>query len=187
LSRSIGTGTNTEANLIKYMEKYPKKTPANTKYTKYDKMKQMLPEGAVRQKMMIENFNQEEIDAYFSGDVASKKSTPESQTYSGEALKLTYKIYLHTTNKRLCVSVYSIESVQLHEDTTIYLVTNPISPESIYLNGDINDKFLDGVSTLYVRGGRRKTKRRTNRQYKPKTKTKNKKQTKRKRSKRRLY
>jgi hypothetical protein len=36
------------------------------RYAKYDKMRQMLPEGAVRQKMMLEGFTETEMDKYFS-------------------------------------------------------------------------------------------------------------------------
>jgi len=36
-------------------------------FSKYDKMLKMLPEGAVRQKMMIDNISEGTIDAYFAG------------------------------------------------------------------------------------------------------------------------
>jgi hypothetical protein len=37
------------------------------KYEKYVKMKKMLPEGAVRQKMMQEGIPDAEIEAFFNG------------------------------------------------------------------------------------------------------------------------
>ena len=40
------------------------------RYEKYTKMKKMLPEGAVRQKMMGDGFSQAEIDGFFSGAAA---------------------------------------------------------------------------------------------------------------------
>lgn len=41
--------------------------PADDRYAKFEKMKRMLPEGAVRQKMMVEGFSEAEIDAFMAG------------------------------------------------------------------------------------------------------------------------
>jgi hypothetical protein len=41
--------------------------PIDPKFEKYDNMKKMLPEGAVRQKMNLEGVSAEEIDAFFHG------------------------------------------------------------------------------------------------------------------------
>jgi len=189
LSRLIGSDT--QHKLFEYMKKYPTEV-VDDRYVKLNTKRKVLssnmpPEivnNIIITDMKNAKFTEEEIDNYISGNV------PSIENYSGEALEITYKIYLHTVNKRLCVSVYSILTVEI-QNTKLYLVTNPISSGSINLSNEIdltneiNKEFLNGVSQLYVRGGRRKTKRRTNRQYKPKTK--NKKQTKRKRTKRRLY
>jgi hypothetical protein len=42
---------------------------ADPRFEKYDKMRKMLPEGAVRQKMMGDGFEASEIDRYFSGEL----------------------------------------------------------------------------------------------------------------------
>lgn len=42
---------------------------ADPRYEKYSKMKKMLPEGAVRQKMTVDGFTEEEIDAFMNGAV----------------------------------------------------------------------------------------------------------------------
>ncbi len=42
----------------------------------YDKMRKMLPEGPVRQKMSVDGFSEEEIDAYFAGKPIPKKAAP---------------------------------------------------------------------------------------------------------------
>ncbi|RYH10495.1 hypothetical protein EON65_39375, partial [archaeon] len=39
------------------------------RYAKYDKMRKMLPEGAVRQKMMVDGFSETEIEAYFNEEI----------------------------------------------------------------------------------------------------------------------
>ena len=41
-------------------------TSNDPRYAKFDKMRSMLPEGAVRQKMMLEGFTDVEIDHYFT-------------------------------------------------------------------------------------------------------------------------
>eukprot|EP00981_Chlorochromonas_danica_P005143 scaffold1036_cov169-Ochromonas_danica.AAC.23 len=46
------------------------------RYAKYAKMKTMLPEGAVRQKMMVDGFSEVEIEAFFSGAPLGAASTP---------------------------------------------------------------------------------------------------------------
>jgi len=51
--------------------------PVN-RLAKYVKMRQMLPEGAVRQKMMVDGFSQAEIDAFFSSDSADSTPTTAS-------------------------------------------------------------------------------------------------------------
>ncbi len=38
-----------------------------SRFLKYDKMKKLLPEGAVRQKMMTEGISAADIDAFFDG------------------------------------------------------------------------------------------------------------------------
>ncbi len=40
-------------------------------FAKYDKMRKMLPEGAVRNKMMQDGFSETDINNYFSGNVAA--------------------------------------------------------------------------------------------------------------------
>ena len=49
---------------------------SNPRYNKYDTMRKMLPEGAVRQKMMVDGFEPSEIDSYFGGlDINGGNST----------------------------------------------------------------------------------------------------------------
>eukprot|EP01034_Spumella_vulgaris_P021864 gene21864-27939_t len=50
--------------------------PVEDKFTKYDKMKKMLPEGAVRQKMMVDKISTEEIDQYFDGSLVRATAAP---------------------------------------------------------------------------------------------------------------
>jgi chaperonin cofactor prefoldin len=45
------------------------------KFEKYDKMKKMLPEGAVRQKMNLDGFSEEEIEAFFNGTLPTVATT----------------------------------------------------------------------------------------------------------------
>jgi hypothetical protein len=45
------------------------------KYEKYVKMRKMLPEGAVRQKMATDGFTSEDVDAFFNGTVGAGAST----------------------------------------------------------------------------------------------------------------
>ena len=47
-------------------------------YKKYDMMRRMLPEGAVRQKMEMEGISKEEIDAYMSSDQESSAAAPST-------------------------------------------------------------------------------------------------------------
>ena len=56
-------------------------TQKDERYAVYDKMRKMLPEGAVRQKMDVDGFLPMEIDAYFSssGDVMSSSSSAVPQ------------------------------------------------------------------------------------------------------------
>mmetsp|Transcript_15034 Transcript_15034/g.22222 ORF Transcript_15034/g.22222 Transcript_15034/m.22222 type:complete len:151 (-) Transcript_15034:600-1052(-) len=48
-------------------------------YTKYRKMKKMLPEGAVRQKMMVDGFTSEEIENFMSGVDVVTPSVPVAE------------------------------------------------------------------------------------------------------------
>ncbi len=52
---------------------------ANEKYAKFTKMLKMLPEGAVRQKMMQEGCTEEEINNFFKGDVKVDAIVPKPQ------------------------------------------------------------------------------------------------------------
>eukprot|EP01038_Epipyxis_sp_PR26KG_P007973 gene7973-10813_t len=59
----------------------PPQPPApvvDERYAKYDRMRKMLPEGAVRQKMMVEGFTSEEIDGYFNGNIVVIKPVETS-------------------------------------------------------------------------------------------------------------
>jgi hypothetical protein len=48
----------------------------DARFEKFAKMKRMLPEGAVRQKMMLEGFSDAEIDGFFDGTVGSSSDVP---------------------------------------------------------------------------------------------------------------
>jgi hypothetical protein len=50
------------------------------KFEKFVKMKKMLPEGAVRQKMSLEGFTAEEIDSFMSGSFVDAPPTDSSNT-----------------------------------------------------------------------------------------------------------
>ena len=39
---------------------------AKSKFERFEKMRKLLPEGAVRQKMTMEGFSKEEVDGFFS-------------------------------------------------------------------------------------------------------------------------
>ena len=75
------------------------KVQVDPRFEKFDKMKKMLPEGAVRQKMMLEGFTPEEIDKFFNKSTGGgKKKTQKlrkKRTYKKEKKirkkKLTYK------------------------------------------------------------------------------------------------
>ena len=74
----------------------PDTVQLDSRFEKFDKMKKMLPEGAVRQKMSLEGFAQEEIDNFFNG--GGKKKTQKlrkKRTHEKEGKnrkkKLTYK------------------------------------------------------------------------------------------------
>jgi hypothetical protein len=65
----------------------PSSAAVNPEYEKYIKMKSMLPEGAVRQKMNVDGFSEDEINAFFrssgnnsNGDTMS--STPATSLSS---------------------------------------------------------------------------------------------------------
>jgi hypothetical protein len=49
--------------------------PDLSRFEKYEKMRKMLPEGAVRQKMKMDNFTDVEIDAMYAGTLASLGSS----------------------------------------------------------------------------------------------------------------
>jgi hypothetical protein len=53
------------------------------KYEKYFKMKKMLPEGAVRQKMMQEGCSDAEIEALFNGTLGAAAPTPAATAAPG--------------------------------------------------------------------------------------------------------
>eukprot|EP01040_Poterioochromonas_malhamensis_P000881 gene881-934_t len=47
-----------------------------SRFAKYEKMKSILPEGAVRQKMNLEGFTPDEIEAFFGGTTTSSTNQP---------------------------------------------------------------------------------------------------------------
>jgi hypothetical protein len=78
----------TPAEIDAFFSGTPLAAPAATtaavvdeRYAKYDKMRKMLPEGAVRQKMTTDGFTPAEIDAFFGGAggsaaIATKVAVP---------------------------------------------------------------------------------------------------------------
>jgi hypothetical protein len=61
--------------------------PLDPRFEKFDKMRKMLPEGAVRQKMSLEGFTPEEIDKFFSGGAAAGGGTPAGAGSVGSPMK----------------------------------------------------------------------------------------------------
>ena len=66
------------------------------RFAKYEKMKKMIPEGAIRQKMSLEGFTQEEIDNFFP-----KNETNENKVISIPVVDEKYKKYLDMMSKKL--------------------------------------------------------------------------------------
>eukprot|EP01040_Poterioochromonas_malhamensis_P011521 gene11521-12563_t len=56
----------------------PTSATADPRYEKYEKMKKMLPEGAVRQKMNLDGFSETEIESFFDGSYLTNVSQPVS-------------------------------------------------------------------------------------------------------------
>ena len=54
----------------------PPAAVTNDKFEKYERMKKMLPEGAVRQKMKTDGLSESEIDAFWSGNPIPPTPTP---------------------------------------------------------------------------------------------------------------
>ena len=54
----------------------PTAAPSSDRFAKYDKMRKMMPEGAVRQKMATDGFSEAEIDGYFHGSTTSVVAAP---------------------------------------------------------------------------------------------------------------
>jgi hypothetical protein len=48
--------------------------PSDDRYNTYEKMRKMLPEGALRQKMKVDGFSDADIDRFFNGDQPSASS-----------------------------------------------------------------------------------------------------------------
>jgi hypothetical protein len=55
------------------------------RFDKYEKMKKMLPEGAVRQKMQLDGFTAQEMDDFFAGKIPMVPSTGPAPTEAGAA------------------------------------------------------------------------------------------------------
>jgi hypothetical protein len=53
----------------------PPSAAPDPRFEKYEKMRKMLPEGAVRQKMTAEGFSNDEIDRFFSAALSASTST----------------------------------------------------------------------------------------------------------------
>jgi hypothetical protein len=49
---------------------------SNEKFEKFEKLKQLLPEGAVRQKMQLEGFTTEEMDSFFASNNGKRSEAP---------------------------------------------------------------------------------------------------------------
>ena len=70
---AAGAGANTGAAASTAPGAQPSSDP---RFEKYAKMKKMLPEGAVRQKMKVDGFSEDEIDAFFSGSPVAAAAAP---------------------------------------------------------------------------------------------------------------
>jgi hypothetical protein len=57
---------------------------SNNNIEKFEKMKQLLPEGAVRQKMQLEGFTPEEMDSFFASDNGKPILEEQQKKKSGE-------------------------------------------------------------------------------------------------------
>jgi hypothetical protein len=53
--------------------------PSDDRYNTYEKMRKMLPEGALRQKMKVDGFSDADIDRFFNGSHPSASSVNGSQ------------------------------------------------------------------------------------------------------------
>lgn len=62
----------------------PNPIPSDPRFEKYIKMRRMLPEGAVRQKMTVEGFTVAEIDAFFSNAPTATPPAVTTQVSSGQ-------------------------------------------------------------------------------------------------------
>lgn len=65
-TNGANTNTNNNSNAV----------VADERYAKFEKMKKMLPEGAVRQKMMLEGFTETEIEGFFNGTIPTSANNP---------------------------------------------------------------------------------------------------------------
>ena len=54
----------------------PVAAPTDSRFEKYEKMKKMLPEGAVRQKMSLDGFTEDEIEGFFNGTLPAAAPAP---------------------------------------------------------------------------------------------------------------
>lgn len=62
-----------------------KQEAVDPRFEKYEKMKKMLPEPAIKQKMTMDGFTQQEIDAFFNGGAPkSALKSPLNKTKSGK-------------------------------------------------------------------------------------------------------
>ena len=74
------------------------------RFLKYEKMKKMIPEGAIRQKMSLEGFTQQEIDNFFSVKTDEKQivvTTTEVPPISTPIIDEKYKKYVDMAKRMI--------------------------------------------------------------------------------------
>lgn len=67
------------------VEELPPQPPTENRFSKYEKMKKMLPEGAVRQKMAMDNISEADMDLFFSGKYLTETAASTVSTLPKQA------------------------------------------------------------------------------------------------------